>query len=375
MTLNTDAKTAGAGTVLGFGALNSNNAEKQYAQIRMALISPTASSEKGEIEFLTMGTGTLSEKMRLDNAGNLGIGTTSPARLLEVNGQMRTTNDSPEKPNAGSWTGYSDQRLKQNIAPFKDGLATLRQVNPVTFKFNGIGNLSTTETHIGVIAQDIMPIAPYCVFTGTGKLKVKQSESTNFSGAEIIETLPADTSGEVSTIVSPLTYNYDGLIYVMINSIKQLDSTNSALAKKDSIKDIKLQVMQTKINKLDSIINSCCSLNTTRSMQLNSNTESPTTSKDVELSNANIVVLGQLGQNIPNPFADQTIINYQLPDNFKQAQIMFLDQSGKLIKTVDLTEKGKGTLNVFANDLSNGIYTYSLIIDGQTMETKKMVKQ
>ena len=54
--------------------------------------------------------------------------------------------------------------------------------------------------------------------------------------------------------------------------------------------------------------------------------------------------------------------------------MIFLDQSGKIIKAVDLTEKGKGTLNVFAYDLSNGIYTYSLIIDGQTMETKKMVK-
>lgn len=54
--------------------------------------------------------------------------------------------------------------------------------------------------------------------------------------------------------------------------------------------------------------------------------------------------------------------------------MLFLDQSGKLIKTIDLTEKGKGKLNIFANDLTNGIYTYSLIIDGQTVETKKMVK-
>ena len=37
------------------------------------------------------------------------------------------------------------------------------------------------------------------------------------------------------------------------------------------------------------------------------------------------------------------------------------------------TEKGKGILNVFANDLSNGTYTYSIIVDGQTIETKKMV--
>ena len=92
---------------------------------------------------------------------------------------------------------------------------------------------------------------------------------------------------------------------------------------------------------------------------------------DVDISNKNIIILDQ---NAPNPFAEQTVISYYLQNSFTRAQIIFLDQSGKLIKAVDLTEKGKGQLNVFANDLTNGIYTYSLIVDGQTMETKKMMK-
>lgn len=74
------------------------------------------------------------------------------------------------------------------------------------------------------------------------------------------------------------------------------------------------------------------------------------------------------------PFARTAHHQLFLPDNVTRAQIIFFDQSGKVIKTVDLTEKGKGTLNIFANDLSSGIYTYSLIIDGQKTETKKMVK-
>jgi hypothetical protein len=40
---------------------------------------------------------------------------------------------------------------------------------------------------------------------------------------------------------------------------------------------------------------------------------------------------------------------------------------------VDVKEKGKGQLNVFAADLSSGVYTYSLIADGKLIETKKMV--
>jgi len=47
----------------------------------------------GRIVFSTTpnGSTTLTERMRLDNAGNLGIGTTSPSYLLDVNGTMRST--------------------------------------------------------------------------------------------------------------------------------------------------------------------------------------------------------------------------------------------------------------------------------------------
>jgi hypothetical protein len=34
-----------------------------------------------------------------------------------------------------------------------------------------------------------------------------------------------------------------------------------------------------------------------------------------------------------------------------------------------------GQLNVFASDLSTGVYTYSLVADGRAVMTKKMMKQ
>ena len=138
--------------------------------------------------------------------------------------------------------------------------------------------------------------------------------------------------------------------------MNQQDSVNTALKKQ--------------MDQLAAVIATCCSANSTHPAN-NTQEQIPTTLTNVDLSDKNIVVLEQ---NVPNPFAEQTAINYNLPDNTVKAQIIFMDQSGKLIKTVELTEKGKGTLNVFSSDLSNGIYTYSLIIDGQTMETKKMMR-
>lgn len=82
-----------------------------------------------------------------------------------------------------------------------------------------------------------------------------------------------------------------------------------------------------------------------------------------------------LEQNVPNPFAEQTAINYYLPDNTIKAQMLFYNVQGKLIKSIDLTQTGSGVLNVFASDLSSGIYTYTLVVDGEVVETKKMLKQ
>jgi hypothetical protein len=144
-------------------------------------------------------------------------------------GKIRTTNDSPEKPTTGGFTGYSDSRLKKDISPFKDGLEVLRKVNPITYKFNGIGDLPTTKMNIGVIAQDIQKVAPYCV--STGNLVINHSDAQNFS-ADIITSLSADSSGPARDVVKALTYNYDGLVYVLINSVKEIDSTVTDLQKR-----------------------------------------------------------------------------------------------------------------------------------------------
>jgi flagellar hook assembly protein FlgD len=86
--------------------------------------------------------------------------------------------------------------------------------------------------------------------------------------------------------------------------------------------------------------------------------------------NRNIV----LNQNVPNPFAEQTTISFSIPSTVNQAQIHFYDEKGNLIKTVELTERGNGKINVFASDLSTGTYTYTLVADGQVVATKRMVK-
>ena len=93
---------------------------------------------------------------------------------------------------------------------------------------------------------------------------------------------------------------------------------------------------------------------------------------DVLLSKTNTVVLNQ---NVPNPFSESTVITYSIPKAFGKAQIIFSTITGEVIKIADIKSSGKGQVNVFANDISSGIYTYTLVIDGKQIETKKMIKQ
>jgi hypothetical protein len=52
---------------------------------------------------------------------------------------------------------------------------------------------------------------------------------------------------------------------------------------------------------------------------------------------------------------------------------MFYDNNGRVLKTVVINERGRGSMQVYASNLSSGIYTYSLVADGKLIDTKKMV--
>ncbi len=79
-------------------------------------------------------------------------------------------------------------------------------------------------------------------------------------------------------------------------------------------------------------------------------------------------------QNAPNPFGDGTMIKYFVPENTTNAQIVFYDQFGSQLNTFTISQTGTGQLNVASANLAPGTYSYSLIINGKVIDTKKMIK-
>lgn len=92
-------------------------------------------------------------------------------------------------------------------------------------------------------------------------------------------------------------------------------------------------------------------------------------SQHAELSNTDVV----LNQNAPNPFRDQTVITYVVPETVKQAQLLVYDERGILVKRVELQERGEGSLTLQASKLRKGMYSYSIVADGRVVDTRRMM--
>lgn len=246
---------------------------------------------------------------------NLGFPTSNSARtqLLNVNGIISAN---------GSLVIFSDASLKTNINGIANAYDKVKRLNGVSFEYVSSFITDTTMhgTHFGFIAQQVDTVLP--------------------------EIVHEDLNGKK-------TMAYSEIIPYLVEALKEEHVRNDSLA--------------AQLNNLQTQINSCCQNNTLHSQQSGGNINI----NEVELNDAQSIVLEQ---NVPNPFAEQTVIPYFLPDNVMKAQMLFYNAEGKLINSVDLQGRGKGRLNVFANDLSNGIYTYTLVADGQVMDSKRMVK-
>ena len=154
-----------------------------------------------------------------------------------------------------------------------------------------------------------------------------------------------DKSGEENSIketnLGYLKYDANALPYMLVNAIKEQQAM---------IKDLQGQLEELK----ESIV----SIN------------GISNSDEVELVD---IAQSTLSQNSPNPYNEGTVISYSVADNAISAKMNFYSLTGQLIKSVSL-QRGAGQLNVSADELPSGTYTYSLEVDGSLIGNKKMVK-
>ncbi|MEI6816346.1 MAG: tail fiber domain-containing protein [Bacteroidota bacterium] len=258
----------------------------------------------------------------------------------------------------GALISISDSTVKQNIHPLTGAQAILNQVHPKVYNFDtvqyGYMNLKG-GTEYGVLAQDLMNVLPSAV-------------------KDVIQPAVYDNQ---NNMIHPALHlkgvDYIEFIPLLIQSNRQMDST--------------IQALQSQLIALQN----CCDKN--QPPQQNSIRQKDGGNGDngnggsgnekklengnihaIELSNASGSPI--IYQNIPNPFSNGgTKIRYFVPDNTNNPQIVFFDEFGGKLSTYAILETGMGELDVTASNLSSGVYSYSLIINGKAIDTKKMIFQ
>ena len=107
--------------------------------------------------------------------------------------------------------------------------------------------------------------------------------------------------------------------------------------------------------------------------EMKDETKAMTRSVGDETADFNAVTTNNmLYQNTPNPFKEQTIIRFKLANDVQDASICFFDMNGRLLKKLPISS-GMESISISGYELGEGMFLYSLIVNGKEIDTKKMI--
>ena len=241
----------------------------------------------------------------------------------------------------------SDEKLKQNIRDFTSAMGIINELHPKQYQFKKDGNYALMNLpqgdHYGLIALEVEKVLPNLVKETKFDTRLAKHEQTEISS-------PADE-------VDFKTLNYTELIPILIKGMQEQDAKieSSQLVNKQQQlvnEEQKLQIAMLKdqLAKLEAALATI------------------TANKNGNVSN--VITTASLEQNKPNPFDKNTTIRYSIPQGSK-GQINICDQTGRILKTLNANESGQSELSGY--DLTAGVYTYTLIINGKVALSKQMV--
>ena len=101
-----------------------------------------------------------------------------------------------------------------------------------------------------------------------------------------------------------------------------------------------------------------------------------TSTKEVLIDGIASSQIVQLDQNHPNPFGEQSTISILIHKHelIKQLELGIYDLAGRKIKALLLDKNlDNQTISINASDYHSGIYYYGLILNGQNIQSRKMV--
>ena len=259
-----------------------------------------------------------SAAMRITSDAKLAVGGTSvpAAHIASFNGTILVN---------GTTVG-SDRKLKSNIREFNYGLNEVLRMAPRFYNYNG-DIVANDGIKAGIIAQEFQKIIPEAVVE--------------------VDYQKHDANNLVIDEGSYLAVNTDMIRYALVNAVQEQQDMIDDLRKENE----ELRELITSIaDRLE-------------------NTDQSSTSATLTGNEK----IASLEQNNPNPFTNQTSISYFVPSNAQSASIAITSATGQILKTVSISDRGQGVLDLKADNLPQGTYQYTLVVDGKTVKTNKMI--
>ncbi|MDR2980022.1 MAG: tail fiber domain-containing protein [Bacteroidales bacterium] len=230
----------------------------------------------------------------------------------------------------------SDKKYKENISKIENMLKEIEKINVYTYYFND-------EYYKG--------------YTEEQKMKSQKMEY-GFIAQEIQDIFPnfVDMSSD-----SILRMDYVRMIPILTQGIKDLQKYAGAMDTVIVSQEKELIELRQIVNELQEIVFQCCE--TTKSKKSSIEPESPHSSQERAI----------LYQNTPNPFSSNTEISCYVPETTGQAFIYIYNLQGVELKAYPVSQAGRNAITVRASDLTAGMYLYTLVVDGEIIDTKRMI--
>jgi len=248
---------------------------------------------------------------------------------------------------SGLWSVVSDERLKTDIQPLENSLDLLKDIDFFDYEYNGLAETPDDgQRYFGVMAQQVGEVLPSTVSHYQQKLHPTDSKPSNL-----------------------LMFDPNDLFYTGLNAIKELAEKTEALEEAQTKNEMLVERVEALENQMTQLIDA---------LKQQISPVEPEQQFERNISNTqNTLYIGaaQLFQNAPNPLHDETKIKYYLPENTVSGDITIQDLNGKMLQQFPLKNSGEGevTFNAHQYGLIGGTYVYTLRVNGQVVDSKKMI--
>lgn len=257
----------------------------------------------------------------------------------------------------GTFNQTSDARIKKNITESVVGVDFIKRLRPVTYDLDvaEFDRISGMDSRI----DGRYPELPH-LFNQTGFLAQEVEEAAKKSGYSFNGVYRPEDDGLYSVSYATFVVPLVKAVQEQQEMIEESAEENAELKAENEDLKSRMDALENMMRRMDSDLQQCCF-----SYEDNGSTgSSQSTSIDDE---------PVLEQNQPNPFSENTVIKYYLPETSPKAELRVNDLGGTAVRSFTLSGAGFGQVLISGGSLSAGSYIYSLIIDGRPISTKRMV--